>query len=193
MHQSVALAEEIHECAKVHDLDDRAFVNHTNFWFGHNRIDEIKSGLDGFAIAGGNFDEPVIANINLGAGGLNNFAHHFAARADNFADFILRHLNGLDFRGVFTHFIAGFGERFAHFTQNMRAAALRLVKRDLHNLFRNAGDFNVHLQRGNAHFRASNFEIHVAQMVFIAQNVGQHRKTVALFDEPHGNAGHRFF
>ena len=127
MHQPVALTEKVHKRAKVHDLDDRAFVNHANFRFGHNRIDEIKRGLDGLAIAGGNFDEPVIANINLGAGGLNNLAHHLAARADNFADFILRHLNGLDFRSVFTHFITGFGERFAHFTQNMRAAALCLV------------------------------------------------------------------
>src|SRR3546814_4503960 len=55
-------------------------------------------------------------------------------------------------------------------------------------LFRSL-DFYVHLQCGDALHRAGNLEIHVAQMVFVAQDIGQHGELAAVFDEAHGHAG----
>jgi hypothetical protein len=46
------------------------------------------------------------------------------------------------------------------------------------------------LQRGDAVGRAGHLEVHVAQMIFIAQDVGQHRETVVFLDEAHGDTGH---
>ena len=42
------------------------------------------------------------------------------------------------------------------------------------------GDLDVHLQRGDAFLGAGNLEIHVAEMIFIAQNVRQHGKAIVL-------------
>ena len=52
-------------------------------------------------------------------------------------------------------------------------------------------DLDVHLQSGDALVGAGHLEVHVAQVVFHAGDVGEHHVVVALFDEAHGDAGHR--
>ena len=56
------------------------------------------------------------------------------------------------------------------------------------NFTRNARNFDVHLNRGDAFGRAGNFKVHVAERVFHALNVGQNRVRVAVFDETHSHA-----
>ena len=53
------------------------------------------------------------------------------------------------------------------------AAGLGLVQRLLHDLLGDAGDLDVHLQRGDAVGGAGDLEVHVAEVVFVAQDVGQ--------------------
>ena len=38
---------------------------------------------------------------------------------------------------------------------------------------------------------AADLEVHVAQVILVAEDVGQHRDPVAFLDEAHGDAGHR--
>ena len=74
----------------------------------------------------------------------------------------------------------------------MQPTTASLLECFLHNLKRDAGGFDVHLQRGYAFSRASDLEIHVAEVVFQALNVGQHFET-AIFarDQAHRHARHR--
>ena len=65
------------------------------------------------------------------------------------------------------------------------------VQGDLHDLGRDAGDLDVHLQRGDAVLGAGDLEVHVAQMVLVAQDVGEDGEAVALLDQAHGDAGDR--
>ena len=53
----------------------------------------------------------------------------------------------------------------------MLAAALGLTKSNLHDLFGDAGDLDIHLQRGDAVGCTGNLEVHVAEMILITQNV----------------------
>ncbi len=82
-------------------------------------------------------------------------------------------------------------ERLGHLAQNMQPALLGLAERDAHDLFIDAGDLDVHLQRGDALFRAGDLEIHVAEMILVAENVGEHGIALAFEDEAHGDAGGR--
>lgn len=53
--------------------------------------------------------------------------------------------------------------------------------------------FDVHLQSGYAVFGSGNLEVHVAQVVFVTQNVGEDgNPAVVFFDQAHGNTGNRF-
>ena len=42
------------------------------------------------------------------------------------------------------------GQRLRHLAEDVQAAVLRLAERDPHDLFGDAGDLDVHLQRGDA-------------------------------------------
>ena len=64
---------------------------------------------------------------------------------------------------------------------NTRLFGLR--QGNLHNLFGNALNLNVHLQRGDASLGAGHLEVHVAQVIFIAKNVSQNRKAVTFLDQ----------
>ena len=63
----------------------------------------------------------------------------------------------------------------------------------MHDLFGNALDFDVHLQSSDAVGGTGHFKVHVAQMIFVAQDIGQDRKATGIFDEAHGNTGHVSF
>ena len=62
---------------------------------------------------------------------------------------------------------------------------------DLHDLAGDAGDLDVHLERGDALAGAGDLEVHVAVVVLLAGDVGEHRERVVLLDQAHGDAGHR--
>ena len=82
-------------------------------------------------------------------------------------------------------------ERLGHLAEDVQAAVLGLAERDLHDLFGDAGDLDVHLQRGDALFGAGHLEVHVAEMVLVAEDVGEHGVALVLQDQAHGDAGGR--
>ena len=82
-------------------------------------------------------------------------------------------------------------KRLVHDAEDMHAAFLGLMQRLAHDLAIDAADFDVHLQRGHAFGRAGDFEIHIAQMIFVAENVGKHAHMLAFLDQTHGDARHR--
>ena len=74
----------------------------------------------------------------------------------------------------------GAGQRLGHLAEDMAAAVARLVQRDPHDLLGDRGDLDVHLQRGDALLGAGDLEVHVAEMVLVAEDVGQHGKAFRL-------------
>ena len=78
-----------------------------------------------------------------------------------------------------------------HLAQDVDAAALGLIQRDAHDLLGDAGDLDVHLQRGDAVFGAGHLEVHVAQVIFVTQDVRQDRVALAFEDQAHRDAGGR--
>ena len=45
--------------------------------------------------------------------------------------------------------------------------------------------------RGDAGLGSADLEVHVAQVILVAKDVGQHGHAVAFLDEAHGDAGRR--
>ena len=70
------------------------------------------------------------------------------------------------------------------------AAFLGLRQRHLHDFLGDAHDLDVHLQRGNAVGGTRYLEVHVAQVIFVTQDVRQDGELAALFDQAHGDTGH---
>ena len=77
-----------------------------------------------------------------------------------------------------------------HLAEDVHAAFVSLSQSGLHDFGRDAFDLDVHLQGRDAVFGAGHLEVHVAEVVFVAENVGQNRKLVAFLNQAHGHAGH---
>ena len=80
---------------------------------------------------------------------------------------------------------------FDHLAEDVHPAVLRLGERLLHDRRGDAGDLDVHLQRGDAVRGAGDLEVHVAEVVLVAEDVGQDRELLAFEDQAHGDAGDR--
>ena len=70
--------------------------------------------------------------------------------------------------------VARAGQRLRHLAEDVQAAVARLRQRDLHDLRGDRGDLDVHLQRGDALLGAGDLEVHVAEMILVAEDVGEH-------------------
>src|SRR6185369_14702605 len=172
VHQPVLGAEEVHEGAEVHDLHYGAFVDVADFRIGSDRLDPVDRRLDRVAIGGGDLDGTVVLDVDLGTCLFDDLADHLAACTDYLADLVGRDLEHFDARSMFAEFCARRSEGLAHLTENVHAAVLRLRERDLHDLLGDAGDLDVHLQGCDTLIGAGHLEIHVAEMVFVAKDVG---------------------
>src|SRR6185369_2944379 len=171
MHQAVARAEEVHEGAEIHDLHDLAVVDHAGFRLRHDPLDPVDRGRGRGRIDRRHLDRAIVLDVDLGAGLLGDLADHLAAGADHFADLVLRDVDHGDARRVLADAVAGTGQRLGHLAEDVQAAALGLVERDLHDLRGDGRDLDVHLQGGDALVGAGHLEVHVAQVILVAENI----------------------
>ena len=190
MHEAIALSEEIHEGAEIDDLHHLALVDLAFLGLCHDLVDHVIGLLDRFLIGRGDLDDAVIIDIDLGTRNLDDLADHLAARTDHLADLVRRDLHGFDTRRVLRE-IARAADRLVHFAEDVLARILRLRKRRLHDLGGDPGHLDIHLEAGDPVFGACHLEIHVAEVILIAQDIREHGEFLALEDEAHGNAGNR--
>ena len=93
----------------------------------------------------------------------------FTAGADDFADLVDRNRDRGDLRSVLRQRGARSVDGFGHFTQDVQTAFVRLSESGSHDVFVDAFDLDVHLNAGDAVFGSSDFEIHIAEMIFVTQ------------------------
>ena len=86
------------------------------------------------------------------------------------------------------HLGARVRQRLLHQVQDVHPALARLRQRDRHDFLGDALDLDVHLQRGDAAVGAGDLEVHVAEVILVAEDVGQHGEAVAFLDEAHRDA-----
>src|SRR5690606_38548217 len=82
-------------------------------------------------------------------------------------------------------------DHLIHLTQDIQACFQCLIQGDLHDLFGDALDLDVHLQRGYALGSTGDLEVHVTEVVFVTEDVGQDGELLTFLDQAHGDTGHR--
>src|SRR5690606_33198073 len=179
------------ESTEVHQLDDLALVDPARLDVGGDLLDALLGGATGSGVDGRDGDRAVVLDVDLGAGFLGDRLDDRTALADHFADLVGVDLDGDQARRELGELRTRRGQRGLHFLEDVQAALLRLRQRDLHDLFGDALDLDVHLQRRNTLLGAGDLEVHVAQVVLITEDVGQHDVVVAFFHQAHGDARDR--
>jgi len=189
--ESILASHEVHERAEIDDVHDLAVVDLADFGFLDNAEDPLLGGFDFINVARRDLDHAFIVDVDLGAGFSHDFADHLAAGADDVADLRLVDLDRFDARRVLGNFGAGRAQRLGHFAQDVRTASLGLFQCLGHDFLRDAGNLDVHLHGGDAVFGARNLEVHIAQVIFITQNVGQDGEFITFQDQAHRDARNR--
>src|SRR5690606_28122350 len=123
VNEAVTRAEEVDEGAEVGGLDDRAFVNLTDFRLGNDRVDPLAGRFDFLARSRGDLDRAVVFDVDLRARLFDDFADDLATGADNFTDLVDRDVHDFDARSEFAELRAAFGDGIRHLAEDMLAAA----------------------------------------------------------------------
>ncbi len=85
----------------------------------------------------------------------------------------------------------GVGNNRQHLVQDEQARLASLGQRLGHDLGIDALDLDIHLQGSDAPWWSGDFEIHIAQVIFDALDIGQDDVLLAFLDQAHGHAGDR--
>ena len=171
MDETVLATHEVYECAEINQVDDLTVINLADFCFFNDARNPLTRGFDLRDVGRRNLDKTFVINVDLRAGGGDDFANDLATGTDDVADLRFVDLHGFDTWRMRGQLATRFAQCLGHFTQDMRAACLGLVQCSFKNFAGNTGNLDVHLHRGDAFGRTSYLEIHVAEMIFITQNI----------------------
>ena len=155
------------------------------------QTDALDAAIAQLAVGGEHLDEAVLGHVD-GALELGfHAADGLAALADDRADLLGVDADGGDARGEIGQFgprrADGVGDAIEDEQPRLPGPGQGVA----HDVERHARDLDVHLQGGDALVGAGDLEVHVAQVVLHPGDIGENHVVVALFDEAHGDAGHR--
>ena len=152
----------------------------------HDAQDHGLGGLAGRAVDGGDVDGAVLLDVDGRAGLLLDAAHDLAAGADDVADLVDGDVDGLDARGGVAQLLrAARADRSSMAFRMKRTAFVGLLERAGQDVDGQALGLVVHLQGGDALLGAADLEVHVAEEVLDALDVGEDDDVVAFLDEAH--------
>ncbi|OQA06589.1 MAG: hypothetical protein BWY66_01788 [bacterium ADurb.Bin374] len=183
--------QDLDERAELHDALHLAGVGLAHFGVFGDLADHVEGLLDRGLIGADDRDVAVVTGVDLDLALFLDLADGLSAGSDQVADLVRIDVDRLDAGGVDRQRGAGLRDRLHHLLENVHAAQLRLRERGLHDLEGDAVDLDVHLQGGDARGGAGDLEVHIAEVILVAEDVGQDFEVVAFLDQAHGDARHR--
>src|SRR5690606_35189395 len=191
VNQTVLARQDGDKGAEVDDAGNLALVETTHFRFRSDALD----AFDGCVTRGGVFtvdaDVAIVIDVDGSTGLFGDAADDRAALADHIADLVRIDLHGGHGRCILGHAFTWLVEHLVHLGQDVKTGFVGLVQGNFHDLFGDALDLDVHLQRGNAIGSTGYLEVHVAQVIFVTEDVGDDGQAVAFLDQAHRDTGNR--
>src|SRR5437764_2129367 len=189
--QPVGPLLELDERAELRRLHDLAGVGVPHLRLLRQRLDRRDRGLRLRAVGRVDQDRAVLLDVDLDVVVGLERADRLATLADHHPDLLRIDLDGGDPRRVLGELRPRLGDRLEHPVEDELARPLRLLERASHDLLRDAGDLDVHLEGRDALARPGDLEVHVAEVILRSLDVGEDDVVVALLHEAHGYAAHR--
>src|ERR1017187_4394065 len=190
MQEAIPVGHDLHESAEFFDANDLAAVDLADLDFRRDRFDLLDGPVGGFAIRREDVDRAVVFDIYLAACGFHDTLDDLALWSDDGADLLGVDVNGGDARRVLGEFGAVGLDRFFHLIEDQAARFAGLLECLLRQLQAQTVQLEIGLEAGDALAGAGDLEIHVAEMIFGAKDVGEHGGLAGLLihDEADGDA-----
>ena len=196
MQQAVGARGQVHEGTEgggLHNLAVVGFAGFRNVRVG-DLVDDLLGLFSAVATFGGDEHGTVIFDGDLRTGLFLNLVDHLALRTDDFADLVDRNGGGDDARCVRAHLGRTIDALVDDF-ENGGTGFLGLLQSRGQNVSRNAVELGIKLQSGDELGSTGNLEVHIAEGVFGAENIGQGLEDVLAVNiaghEAHGDASNR--
>ena len=196
MQQAVGARGQVHEGTEgggLHNLAVVGFAGFRNVRVG-DLVDDLLGLFSAVATFGGDEHGTVIFDGDLCTGLFLNLVDHLALRTDDFADLVDRNGGGDDARCVRAHLGRTIDALVDDF-ENGGTGFLGLLQSRGQNVSRNAVELGIELQSGDELGSTGNLEVHIAEGVFGAENIGQGLEDVLAVNiaghEAHGDARNR--
>ncbi len=189
--QAVLSLGDFDERAKILDARDAAFVDAADLHVFGDAGDQLLGPCGAFGAGAGDKHRAVVLDVDRRAGLSLQRLDRLAARSDQLADLLRVDLHGDQARRVFADRGARRGDGLLHLVQNLHAGLARELQRFAHDLARDAVRLDVELNAGDAVARAGHLEVHVAEVVFLAQNVDDQLVPAVLLDQTHRDSRDR--
>ena len=173
VHQPDEVGHDLDERAVFLDPDDLAGVGPADLGFGGDLADHLLGLFGRFQVGRGDGDLARLVDVDLGFGQGDDSLDDFAAGPDDFADLLGVDEQGVDVRGEGRDVRPRRGQGLFHLVQDLEPGDARLGQRFADDFERDRVDLEVELDGGDALLRAGDLEIHVAEVVLEAGDVGQ--------------------
>ncbi|CAB4852163.1 unannotated protein [freshwater metagenome] len=195
MHQTVAAGEDVDEGTELGHVDDAARVDLADF--SHRRGDDrLDAGLGLFhapRLDGADGDDAlgaVVVDGDVGTGLLGDGVDDLALRPDDLTDLVHRDEDRGDLRCRCGNLGTGSGETCIHVLEDRRTGFLGLIQSGGQDVGGDAVDLGVELQGGDRIGRTGDLEVHVAEGILGAEDVGERGVLTLGKDQTHGDTGH---
>src|SRR6266508_851696 len=148
--EAVGALLQLDERAEVGRLHDLPGVLVADLGLLRQGLDGRDGGLGLRAVRGVDEDRPVLLDVDLDVVVGLEPADGLAALADDESDLLGVDLDGRDPRGMLGELGAGLRDRLGHLVEDEVARPFSLFESASHDLLRDAGDLDVHLERRDA-------------------------------------------
>src|SRR5579875_2267009 len=194
--QAVASGEDVDERPELGDVDDLAGVNGADLrlWRVEDHLDPapgLRYRPPVTTSDGDRAHHPVVVDGDVRARFELEGVDHLALGAYDLADLLDWDLQADDLRGGVAHLAARLGNRLGHDREDLRSGFVGLAKCCGKHVGGEAVDLGVELQRRHEVGGARYLEVHVAEGVLRAEDVGQGDVLLANLDQAHGYSCHR--
>ncbi|MNB93696.1 hypothetical protein D3C75_408330 [compost metagenome] len=185
MNQTFFTATDGNECAKVNDTGHFTIVDAAHFDLCSDLFDTTDSEFRFFTVGRCDLHSTVIFDFDGGAGLFGQSTDNRTAFTDHVFDLVRADLNGVDTRCELRNIATWRVNRLFHHAQDVQTRTFSLVQCSVHDLFGDTFNFDIHLQRRDTVAGTRHFEVHITQVIFIAQDVRQNHEVLAFFHQTH--------
>src|SRR5437870_288705 len=191
VNQAVLAGQHLNEGAEWHDAHDLALVELTDLDLVCQSPDPVDRLLARDLVDRRDEYAPVVLDIDLCAGLFGDLADRLSSRADHVADLVGVDQDRGDAGRVGAHLGPRLRQDRKHLVEHEQPRLTSLLQRLGHDLVGQALDLDVHLEGRDAVPRAGHLEVHVAQRVLDALDVGEDGELALAGHQAHRDAGHR--